>query len=728
MSTTQGLSAPLAPKPADASRQGDWMQTYTGGRFWPLDPHASEVNITDIAHALSLQSRFGGHCLRFYSVAEHCVHLARAAAPEDKLWALLHDASEAYVVDVPRPLKRFLAGYAEAETRVMGAICKAFDLPPEMPATVKALDNRILIDERYQVMIPTGEPWFYGGESEPLGIVIEHWSPERAAEEFLATFFALVGPGETPVLVGRDEAGGEHVLVSASGGHVRAALFRTYAPGPVTSPAPAAKPSWIERAAWVAEQLIRRILAEFPDAVPERDPDGMSAHHLLFMAQTLARRELDSETKACRWLGWLQAGVTLICTGAETDLEAMKELNLASADIPPADEEEWTLVSGVDVQDGAALIRTYELGRDAPLNDLGRAHTFQARVWEHCEAVAEGDPTDLSERRDRFTEEALELIQAYKGTREGVLALVDYVFSREVGHGPQEFGGTATTLAQFASIAGEDLLACGERELARTWQPEVFAKIRRKRAARHGRGTLPGVDGDILTTPMEPAPAPATGEATRLWWPADYGCEGGPPGRMTPEQWLCRLDNGQHAVGPAPGDAYAKDWPAKAIAEGEDVEFTSTMRVGMATFTIAAEGYLLSGAPEDANGFIHDGDWDSYCDHVDIMADQLRSFHGEGEYEVECYRTDDPLFRFDLDGEGHGIFVETAIARAAESEQTREFLAECDAIEAEQAARRPAPVVEVDPFPPSQDGDPLQLDETRPVATSALPQVVSPST
>lgn len=127
------------------------------------------------------------------------------------------------------------------------------------------------------------------------------------------------------------------------------------------------------------------------------------------------------------------------------------------------------------------------------------AETFQSRVRHRLDEVTAGDPTDLDERRDRFGEEALELIQALGGTREGVLALVDYVWGRPAGEPAQEMGGALTTLAALASHAGHDMAACGEAELARTWTPEVFARIRRKRAARGGRGALPGVDGDVVT-------------------------------------------------------------------------------------------------------------------------------------------------------------------------------------------------------------------------------------
>jgi hypothetical protein len=164
--------------------RGDWIQTAIGGQFWPIDPRPDEVEVEDIAHALSLLCRFGGHCLRFYSVAEHSVLLARAAKPEHRLWALLHDASEAYLVDVPRPIKRFLGGYSEAEDKIMRAVCQRFGMPDQMPAEVKDLDTRILTDERQQNMAPAPQPW--STDADPVGVTLEYWPPERAKQEFLA--------------------------------------------------------------------------------------------------------------------------------------------------------------------------------------------------------------------------------------------------------------------------------------------------------------------------------------------------------------------------------------------------------------------------------------------------------------------------------------------------------------------------------------------------------------
>lgn len=170
--------------------RGDWIQTSMGRQFWPIDPRPGEVFIDDIAHALSLMCRFGGHCLRFYSVAEHCVLLSRVAEPRDKLWALLHDAGEAYLVDMCRPIKPFIHGYNEAEEKIMRAICVRFNLHLGCPATVKKLDQAILMDERLQNMALAPAAW--STDIAPLGIELQFWSPEEARAEFLAAFESLI--------------------------------------------------------------------------------------------------------------------------------------------------------------------------------------------------------------------------------------------------------------------------------------------------------------------------------------------------------------------------------------------------------------------------------------------------------------------------------------------------------------------------------------------------------
>ena len=166
-----------------------WMQTFTGRQFYPMQPRPEDVDILDIAHSLSMQCRYNGHVHRFMSVAEHCVLVSHLVEPEHALWGLLHDATEAYVGDMIRPLKVHMPQYREAEDRVMAAIAQRFSISPMMPANVRAVDTRILLDERNALFdAPAGE-WNVVGE--PFGVVIPAWSPRQAEAEYLSRFIEL---------------------------------------------------------------------------------------------------------------------------------------------------------------------------------------------------------------------------------------------------------------------------------------------------------------------------------------------------------------------------------------------------------------------------------------------------------------------------------------------------------------------------------------------------------
>lgn len=168
-----------------------WMQTYTGGQFYPLAPHVQDINIVDIAHALSLQCRYNGHVRRFYSVAEHCIHLSRFVPPEYALWALLHDATEAYVGDMVRPLKISMPDFCAAEDRVMEAIAERYGLDTAvMPQVVKDADTRILVDEKRALMSTSPAAWTVDG-MEGIGVKIEAWQPRVAEHWYLARFAEL---------------------------------------------------------------------------------------------------------------------------------------------------------------------------------------------------------------------------------------------------------------------------------------------------------------------------------------------------------------------------------------------------------------------------------------------------------------------------------------------------------------------------------------------------------
>jgi uncharacterized protein len=177
----------------DRPRAGGWLQTYTGRQFWPLDARPEEIDILDIAHALSCQGRFAGHTRAFYSVAQHSVEVSIHCAPTDALWGLLHDASEAYLVDLPTPIKHDpgMQTYRYAERWLMEAICQAFGLPLTMPESVTRADRRMLATEQVQLIGPQVQPW--QEMPEPLNICLLSLSPVQAELAFLSRFEMLKG-------------------------------------------------------------------------------------------------------------------------------------------------------------------------------------------------------------------------------------------------------------------------------------------------------------------------------------------------------------------------------------------------------------------------------------------------------------------------------------------------------------------------------------------------------
>ena len=182
-----GQQPPLNATPEQLGRQGGWISTYLGVPFWPMDPRIEDVRLEDIAHALSRQCRFAGHCDRFYSVAQHCVHVSELVPFEHRLWALLHDAPEAYLVDLPRPIKHSPGigeEYQAVEANLMRVICRRFGLPFSEPASVKRADEVMLETERRDLH-PRGR-WTM--DVVPRNQVILPWSPDFAKHEFLRMF------------------------------------------------------------------------------------------------------------------------------------------------------------------------------------------------------------------------------------------------------------------------------------------------------------------------------------------------------------------------------------------------------------------------------------------------------------------------------------------------------------------------------------------------------------
>jgi hypothetical protein len=173
-------------------RKGEWIVTFTGKKFYPLDPRPEDININDIIHALSNQCRFAGHCMQFYGVAQHCVLVSLMCPPEDQLWGLIHDAGEAYLVDVPSPLKKMpeFEGYRSAEKKLMSVICDVFDLPHDEPPAVKVVDKRMLATEARDLTMTEGRGWIT--EAEPYDFHIQAWTPEYARAKYISRLHELM--------------------------------------------------------------------------------------------------------------------------------------------------------------------------------------------------------------------------------------------------------------------------------------------------------------------------------------------------------------------------------------------------------------------------------------------------------------------------------------------------------------------------------------------------------
>lgn len=164
-----------------------YMQTRTGLVIQYEDPIIDDITLEDIAQALSRLYRFNGHS--DITVAQHSVMLAGVARDRGltvvhQRVALMHDAHEAYVGDMPTPLKRLCPHYVRIEQIVAAAVRRRFRLPPEVMPTVKKLDRAWCNAEAdAELGHRIGPDW---PDVEPLEIKIKPWSKERAKREFLA--------------------------------------------------------------------------------------------------------------------------------------------------------------------------------------------------------------------------------------------------------------------------------------------------------------------------------------------------------------------------------------------------------------------------------------------------------------------------------------------------------------------------------------------------------------
>jgi hypothetical protein len=170
-----------------------WIQTYTGKQFFPLEPRAEDIDIIDIAHALSNLCRYGGHTAWHYSVAQHSIYVSEHCKPEHALWGLLHDASEAYLVDIPRPIKHHpsMIAYRTYEAQLERTIFEHYGLFGAPPAEIKTWDNVLLRTEQRDLMTEAPAAWEDNRVGVSKTLNISPWEPMTAERLFLERFHRL---------------------------------------------------------------------------------------------------------------------------------------------------------------------------------------------------------------------------------------------------------------------------------------------------------------------------------------------------------------------------------------------------------------------------------------------------------------------------------------------------------------------------------------------------------
>lgn len=205
--------APTPKNYAKDKRAAAFITTSSGRDVFPFAPTAASIDLGDIAHALANKCRWSGHTRVFFSVAQHSVLVSRYTSARPylgdrrveprpslpgrlpglrvaKLWGLLHDAGEAYLPDIPSPIKAFCPDLVEAEERLLLAIAEAFDLPPEIPASVHAADMVVRSAEARDLMglDVTQAPW---NRYRPFGDGIVALDPPAAERLFFDEFYRL---------------------------------------------------------------------------------------------------------------------------------------------------------------------------------------------------------------------------------------------------------------------------------------------------------------------------------------------------------------------------------------------------------------------------------------------------------------------------------------------------------------------------------------------------------
>lgn len=179
-----------------------YIRVFSGIKFWPLDPRPDEIDILDIAHALSLNCRWGGHSLRFFSIAQHSCIVHDMLPRCLRRVGLLHDASEGYLLDMPRPIKYQIPEYIAIEEKLMLCIADRFGFGyPELERIKGADDLALYLEKIYlfndgmarEVLSDRAVDFFFTNKLDGQDMIfhLKPWSPDRAELEFLQRFYDL---------------------------------------------------------------------------------------------------------------------------------------------------------------------------------------------------------------------------------------------------------------------------------------------------------------------------------------------------------------------------------------------------------------------------------------------------------------------------------------------------------------------------------------------------------
>jgi len=175
--------------------EGAWLSTSHVEKFHFLSPQPDEIDIRDIAHALSMTCRFGGHCSDYYSVGEHSLHVSKIAenAGADRvtqLAGLLHDAEEAYLPDIVAPIRHYTLDIQKIYSQIRDVIIDKYSLQKAGWKFIADVDRQLCTTEAKALKL-WNKDWASTGE--PLNYKLYLWVPKQAEAMFLTRFHILQG-------------------------------------------------------------------------------------------------------------------------------------------------------------------------------------------------------------------------------------------------------------------------------------------------------------------------------------------------------------------------------------------------------------------------------------------------------------------------------------------------------------------------------------------------------